>query len=258
MTVGATQNASGKISSLELVKQINLFREQEGNKSELQHKNLLAVIRDEFEEEVRELKIQQMFITKELPNGGCRNDPYFELTLNQAKQVLVRESKFVRKAIIAYIDTLEQANKPTMPQTYLEALKALVVSEENRLLLQEENKLQQQIIHEYEPKVSYYDSILQSTDAINITVIAKDYGISAKKLNEILHELKIQYKQSTTWLLYQDHSIYGYTKTTTTKYNKPNGEVGTNVHTKWTQKGRLFLYEQLKAYGLIPVIERQN
>lgn len=254
MTVGATQNASDKISSLELVKQINLFREQDGNKNELRHDTLMSVIRDEFSEEIS----LQNILESEYTNERGRKYPMFELTHAQAKQVLVRESKFVRKAIIAYIDSLEQANKPAMPQTYLEALKALVASEENRLLLQEENKLQQQIIHEYEPKVSYYDSILQSNDAINITVIAKDYGISAKKLNEILHELKIQYKQSTTWLLYQDHSIYGYTKTTTTKYDKPNGEVGTNVHTKWTQKGRLFLYEQLKAYGLLPVIERQN
>lgn len=255
MTVGATQNAAGKISSLELVKQINLFRKQEGDRAELLHKSLLNIIRDEFEEEIGQQNILPTPYTH--PQNGQTYE-MFELTHAQAKQVLVRESKYVRKAIIAYIDSLEQANKQTTPQTYLEALKALVVSEENRLMLQEENKLQQQIIHEYEPKVSYYDSILQSTDAINITVIAKDYGISAKKLNDILHDLKIQYKQSTTWLLYQDHSIYGYTKTTTTKYNKPNGEIGTNVHTKWTQKGRLFLYEQLKAYGLIPVIERQN
>lgn len=243
MTVGATQNANERMSS----RQVSELTGRE-------HKNVMRDIRNLLEQGVGglnfELSSYKSEQNKELPE--------YQLTKKGCLILASGYDAVLREKIIDRWEELEQANKPTIPQTYLEALKALVVSEENRLMLQEENKLQQQIIHEYEPKVSYYDSILQSTDAMNITVIAKDYGISAKKLNDILHELKIQYKQSTTWLLYQDHSIYGYTKTTTTKYNKPNGEVGTNVHTKWTQKGRLFLYQQLKAYGLIPVIERQN
>lgn len=243
MTVGATQNASERMSSRQVAELTGKL-----------HAHVMRDIRNLLDQGVGEsnfgLSSYMSEQNKELPE--------YQLTKKGCLILASGYDAVLREKIIDRWEELEQANKQTTPQTYLEALKALVVSEENRLMLQEENKLQQQIIHEYEPKVSYYDSILQSTDAINITVIAKDYGISSKKLNEILHDLKIQYKQSTTWLLYQDHSIYGYTKTTTTKYNKPNGEVGTNVHTKWTQKGRLFLYEQLKAYGLLPVIERQN
>lgn len=242
MTVGA-QSASERMSS----RQVSELTGRE-------HKNVMRDIRNLLEQGVNGLNFELVNYC----DAKGEQRPEYQLTKKGCMILASGYDAVLREKIIDRWEELELANKPTIPQTYLEALKALVASEETRLMLQEENKLQQQIIHEYEPKVSYYDSILQSTDAMNITVIAKDYGISAKKLNDILHELKIQYKQSTTWLLYQDHSIYGYTKTTTTKYNKPNGEVGTNVHTKWTQKGRLFLYEQLKAYGLIPVIERVN
>lgn len=94
-------------TSLELVEQINHFRSLEGNRGELLHKNLLAIIRDEFDDEIRELKIQPTSKTVNMPNGGTRKTPMFILTASQAKQVLVRESKFVRRAVIKYIEELE-------------------------------------------------------------------------------------------------------------------------------------------------------
>ena len=72
---------------------------------------MLAVIRDEFEEEIRELKIQPSFKIREIANGGSKEDIYYILTLSQAKQVLVRESKFVRRHMIAYLEQLEEAVK---------------------------------------------------------------------------------------------------------------------------------------------------
>lgn len=92
------------ITSLELCKQINIFREQEG-RSELEHSKLLRTIRDEFEEEINEYKIG---LVKYKDKKG-EERPMFVLTLSQAKQVLVRESKAVRKAVIHYIEELEEA-----------------------------------------------------------------------------------------------------------------------------------------------------
>lgn len=92
------------ITSLELVDQINLFRKQEGAKAELKHKSLLEIIRNEFEEEITEQKI----LLSEYKDSTGRRLPLFVLTLNQAKQVLMRESKFVRKAMIHYIEELEE------------------------------------------------------------------------------------------------------------------------------------------------------
>lgn len=99
------QETKQTITSLELVEQINLFRKEEGKESDSLHKNLLAVIRDEFEEEIGQLKIQPSSYL----NLQNKSQPMFILTLSQAKQVLVRESKFVRKHVISYIEKLEEA-----------------------------------------------------------------------------------------------------------------------------------------------------
>lgn len=96
------------MTSLELVKQINIFRKKEGKLKTLGHNDLMKVIRDEFEEELREGKISLSSQTVNMPKGGTRKQPLYLLTLSQAKQVLVRESKFVRRAIIQYIEKLEQ------------------------------------------------------------------------------------------------------------------------------------------------------
>ena len=88
---------------VELVKQINLFRGQEGVSSELQHKSLLEIIRDEFEDEIGRQKI----LPTSYKDSFNRKQPMFILRILQAKQVLLRESKFVRKAIISYLDELE-------------------------------------------------------------------------------------------------------------------------------------------------------
>lgn len=74
-----------------------------------------------------------------------------------------------------------------------------------------EIRVKDQIIGELKPKADYYDEILKNPGLVTITQIAKDYGMSGKKMNRILHELGIQYKQSEQWLLYSDYHCLGYT-----------------------------------------------
>lgn len=95
------------ITSLELLEQINFFRKEEGKKRPLRHDTLLNIIRDEFEEEIHTQKILEMFRDVKIGNGATRKEPYFDLTLDQARQVLARESPTVRKAIFEYIRSLE-------------------------------------------------------------------------------------------------------------------------------------------------------
>lgn len=113
-----------------------------------------------------------------------------------------------------------------------------------------------QQISELQPKANYYDLVLNCKDLLSTTKIAKDYGKSAVWLNDYLHDKGVQFKQGDIWLLYQKYAEKGYTSTKTHSYTKEGGEIGAKVHTYWTQKGRLFIYEQLKADGIIPVIER--
>ena len=140
------------------------------------------------------------------------------------------------------------------PDVMIAALTALKEERAKVKALQESNAIQAQQIAEMKPKASYYDIILQSKSTIPISAIAKDYGMSAKRLNDILHDLKIQYKQGSLWLLYQKYAEQGYTQTRTYSVS----ETTTSVHTYWTQKGRLFLYDALKAEGVLPLIERES
>lgn len=121
---------------------------------------------------------------------------------------------------------------------------------------QKEKLMLEQRVKEYEPKVNYVDKILASKDAVNITQIAKDYGLSGKKLNDILHAAGVQYKMNGQWLLYGKHQGSGYTKSKTTEYTKKDGTTGTKLHTRWTQKGRLFIHEILKSQGIYPLLDK--
>ncbi|MGQ4534596.1 phage antirepressor KilAC domain-containing protein [Dermabacteraceae bacterium P13115] len=113
----------------------------------------------------------------------------------------------------------------------------------------------EQALAKAQPKVSYYDLVLHSPSLITITEIAKDYGLSARKLNAILHEAGVQFKQSGRWFLYADHANQSYTQSKTHKYSGDK----TRTHMYWTQKGRLFIYNLLKQQlGLLPVIEQTD
>lgn len=111
----------------------------------------------------------------------------------------------------------------------------------------------EQALLEAKPKLSYYDLVLQSPTLLPITAIAKDYGLSAKKLNRLLADEHIQFKQSGIWYLYAEYAKCGYTQSKT--HVLESGK--TVLHTYWTQKGRLFIYDLLKnRCGILPVIER--
>lgn len=144
------------------------------------------------------------------------------------------------------------------PDIAIKALQELKSEREKRRSLEGTVAVQNQQIAEMQPKVSYYDLILQCPDLMSITTIAKDYGWSAKRLNAYLHEQGIQFKQSGIWLLYQQYAEQGYTSTKTHNYADEDGTQHAKPHTYWTQKGRLFLYDFLKARGILPLIEREG
>jgi len=102
------------------------------------------------------------------------------------------------------------------------------------------------------PKAQYHDIILQCPDAVQASIIAKDYGMTAIAFNKMLNRLRVQFKIGKTWLLYKDYQGFGYTVTNT--YTK-NG-VTSFIHTCWTPKGRHWLYELLKSFNVLPEVER--
>lgn len=232
------------LTSLELVEQINIFRREEGKDPKLQHKDLLKIIRLEFEDEIGQGKISPTsYIDK-----WNREQPMYILTLEQAKQVLVRESRFVRKAVILYIGKLEEKlkNKYLVPTNYSEALK--LAYEQS---LQIEN-LEKEIV-ELKPAKEYLDFILASEDTMTITQIAADYGITGNKLNNILHEKRIIRKVNKQWILYADQMNKGYTKSKT--INPIENKIV--VQTMWTQKGRLLIHNILTDLGHTAIMDKK-
>lgn len=124
------------------------------------------------------------------------------------------------------------------------------------LALEEKVESQQQTIEDYQPKVEYLDTILSCPDAVTTTQIAADYDLSAKRLNVILMEEGLQRKVGGQWILYRKHMGKGYTKSETIQISHADGTTGVKMQTKWTQKGRLAIYDILKAKGIVPVMDR--
>lgn len=140
-----------------------------------------------------------------------------------------------------------------VPQTLPEALRLAADLAEKNETLQLQNAQKEQIINELKPKATYYDLILQNKSTVAISKIAKDYGFSAQALNNLLHELGVQYKQGDCWLLYQKYADKGYTQSKTHAIDDERSK----MYTQWTQKGRLFIYDLLKREkNILPMIER--
>lgn len=119
----------------------------------------------------------------------------------------------------------------------------------------ERRSIAEQRVNELTPKASYYDLVLSNESLVTITQIAKDYGMSGQAMNHKLHDLGVIYKQGNTWLLYSKYQRTGWTHSETIMVDKADGTQKAVMHTKWTQKGRLGLYELLKRHGILPLIE---
>ncbi|ARW39026.1 phage antirepressor KilAC domain-containing protein [Bacillus amyloliquefaciens] len=158
-------------------------------------------------------------------------------------------------AYVTKFEEMENKLNLNIPQSLPEALRlAADLAEKNEHLLLE-NAQKNQMINELQPKASYYDLVLQNKSLLSISKIAKDYGMSGTKMNKLLHELEIQFKQGNCWLLYQKYADKGYTQSKTHTIDSEKSK----LHTYWTQKGRLFIYETLKnKKGILPMIEQEE
>lgn len=151
----------------------------------------------------------------------------------------------IRKhGIYATDNVIEQTIKN--PDYIIHVLTEFKKEREGRLVAEQQ-------VNELKPKATYYDLVLQNKSLLSVSKIAKDYGMSARSLNKLLHSLGVQYKQGDIWLLYAKYQDKGYTHTSTYALDEEHSK----VTTKWTQKGRLFIYELLKEHDILPVIEQE-
>lgn len=139
----------------------------------------------------------------------------------------------------------------TDPDTIIKLATQLKQEREGRLIAEQK-------VNELTPKATYYDKVLADKSLVPITVIAKDYGMSGRGMNQKLHELGVIYRQGRTWLLYAKYQKTGWTNSETIMVKKKDGSEKPVMYTKWTQKGRLGLYELLKQNDILPLIEKAD
>ena len=187
------------------------------------------------------------------PSGG-RPSVDYRMSIEMAKEICMIQRTEKGKQARQYFIECERRLKGQEQPVTLEQQMAQGLLAAQKLLDTTRLELAQtkQIVNELQPKASYYDLILQSKSVMSVSKIAKDFGKSAVWLNKKLEEKKVQYSQGGVWLLYQKYAEKGYTQSTSHVIDDEHSR----LLTKWTQKGRLFIYELLKGDGILPLIEQ--
>lgn len=174
--------------------------------------------------------------------------PCYGLTKTECLYVATKFNDEARAKLIIRWEHLEKEKRTgnALPGNYLEALRSLVESEEQKQQLQIQNEIQLERLKIAAPKVEYFDRTLMAKNTISTTVIAKELGMSAVTLNKKLKEMGIQYKVGSTWVLTAKYQNMGYTETST--YTETTDEeTRSYISTVWTQKGREFIHSLFRA-----------
>lgn len=224
-----------------------------------QHKDLLESIRGYIKHLISgNFRSTDFFIEHTYTDNLNRSKPCYLLTRKGCDMVANKMTgekgvQFTATYVTRFEEMEKQLTQPKLPTNYKEAVQHLLLQLEENEKLQTTNLVLEQRVNELQPKASYYDMVLQNKSLLSVSKIAKDYGLSAIKLNQLLNKLGVQYKQGDIWLIYAKYQDKGYTQTTTHVIDAEHSRIST----KWTQKGRLFIYDLLKQQGILPLIERE-
>lgn len=194
------------------------------------------------------------FLTILLESTGGRPSTDYIIPIDIAKHLAMISGGENAHKIREYFIQVEKAwNSPEMVMA-----RGLQMASKRIEGLTLQLNMKDQVIKELKPKADYTDTILKNKGLVTITQIAKDYGMTGQQMNELLHNLGVQYKQSGQWLLYTKYQDKGYTHSETIDITRSDGRPDVKMNTKWTQKGRLFIYGLLKQHEILPVIEQDQ
>ncbi len=229
-----------------------------------QHKHILQAIRT-MEPAWREVSGSNFRLATYTDAQG-KPRPCYELTKSECLYVATKFNDVARAKLVIRWEELEKTKKNVLLPDFsnpAEAARAWAEQYEQRQLESKRaDEAEKQVIElastieKMQPKVSYFDTILNNKSTVLITQIAQDYGMSAKALNKTLFEFGVQHKVNNQWILYAKFLDKGYVQSKPITITRSNGSQLIKYNTEWTQKGRLFLYNGLKNHGILPLIER--
>ena len=210
-------------------------------------------------------KPQRKFPLGTYTDANNQGRPCYVLNKTECLYIATKFNDEARAKLILRWEELEtkEVSLIKVPTTFAEALR-LAADQAEKLEAQEKmlEASSKEIVElsgtiaTMQPKVTYVDKILASKETVTTTQIAQDYGQSAKAFNILLRNFGIQHKVGGQWILYAKYLPNGYVQSDTIPIEHKDGSSGSVMHTKWTQKGRLFLYEELKKHNVLPIIER--
>lgn len=184
--------------------------------------------------------------------GNATSQVDHVIKLDMAKEIAMIQRTDKGKEVRKYFIQVEKDfNSPEKIMA-----RALLMADKKIKLLESENENLLIELEEANKNADYLDLILQTKDSLTITQIAQDYGISARKMNQLLKQERIQRIVNGQWVLYAKYLGKGYISSRTFDYMGKDGKIHSNVTTVWTQLGRRFLYDKLKAIGVLPTIEQ--
>lgn len=202
-----------------------------------------------FTENEDYLAITQKRVTAQ---GNATNQTDHIIKLDMAKEIAMIQRTDKGKEVRTYFIQVEKDfNSPEKIMA-----RALLMADKKIKLLESQNENLLLELEEANKNADYLDLILQTKDSLTITQIAQDYGISARKMNQLLKQERIQRIVNGQWVLYAKYLGKGYISSRTFDYMGKDGKIHSNVTTVWTQLGRRFLYDKLKAIGVLPTIEQ--
>ena len=212
-----------------------------------------------FEENIDYIPVSQKRLTVQ---GNETTFTDYIVTIDMAKEICMIQRSDIGKEFRKYFIECEKQLKEVVQKPLLSKEDELLISiakattkETQMIAVGEYGRYKEEQIREKEvkplqeenkilaPKADYTDRVLQAEGLITTTLIAKDFGLSARKLNDILNKEGIQYKQGRTWVLYSKYQDKGYSQTTTDKEG--------HVNMKWTQAGKKFIVELLQGLGYV-------
>lgn len=227
------------------------------------HKDVMRSIREMEEAWVKVNGRKFALVEYKDAKGEMR--PCYSLSKTECLYIATKFNDEARAKLILRWEELEtkEVSIIKVPATFAEALR-LAADQAEKLEAQEKmlEASSKEIVElsgtiaNMQPKVTYVDKILSSKETVTTTQIAQDYGQSAKSFNILLRNFGIQHKVGGQWILYAKYLPNGYVQSDTIPIEHKDGSSGSVMHTKWTQKGRLFLYEELKKHNVLPLIEK--